>query len=236
MTQRNIRLHLRCSVKLFQWKSLRWRKYVVLIRVNVSAHAAKSDRACCWYGTNRWRYRRGADVKFWSGKTRGSALLIIISRAGQAGTTNVQIFLFLSWLACSRASISFSRILSFSFSLFLSFSRSAGRIDIRARMRLWASSTSSFTWLPQERGPVESISHTDVSTSSLSPRAPRTLWRSFSSSESKSGSAKRIFESLINLPFLPCLDWRVQIYRVCLCTCESTCMPNVRARTHARLI
>jgi len=57
-------------------------------------------------------------------------------------------------------SFSLSLFFSFFFSLFLLFS--AGQIDIRARMRLRASSTSSFTWLPQERGLAESISHTDI--------------------------------------------------------------------------
>ena len=71
---------------------------------------------------------------------------------------------------------SFSRILerlrsplSLSLSLSLSFSLSlVGRIDIRARMRLRASSTS-FTWLPQKkRDDRINISHTDFSWSSTS--------------------------------------------------------------------
>lgn len=102
-------------------------------------------------------------------------------------------------------------------SLFLvSFSRSAGWIDIRARMRLRASSTS-FTWLPQERGPAESISHTDVSTSS-------TVAASFSHPSkvvlivwAESGNAKRLNLWLTPLSAISRTDGRDVRGRVYAC-------------------
>lgn len=170
-------------------------------------------------------------MKLWSGKTGRSALLIIITyktEPSRQDTTNVQIFLFLSWLACSRdraLSLSFSFCLRLSLSLSLSFFRSLCRSN-RYTCTNAASSFVHFFFHVTTAGKRagESISHTET----FRPR-PRLCRRELLAPfEGRSHRLSRIrrckrTESLINLSFypMPCdRRIRVSIAR----TCESTCV------------